>query len=360
MTIRLGEYLVQGDMYSRDYGVHGRLYLRGEDEEKPMVLRFDVTGDPGPDLMGKHIRFAPAEDDNAQKVLPREKYRAINPTQHGVTGTMTAQGWVKALPCSTEEFARREELGEAPPTTWRRNFMLEWFGPSGRIMVEMAGAEVEYCTRERDQDDEDDEGDWEPLENLALPPWIDPRDSQPAQGTFEQEEKSLKVEARRAFEVPEGDEEFWEKVKGGERARIDRAISGITDEEADQSLEDLQRMDFCIESDTKEPLTAYISDWSDLPKPDELDDEAVEAALKSLLARMVLCGVVLDVCKHYTPRDCYRLLLEDIIPEGGFHEELVGTGWIQHYSTYENCAKCDEEFELEYEDYEREREDEGE
>ena len=60
VTIRLGEYLVEGTMYSKgNYGVHGFLWLRGEEEdEEPMALRFEVTGDPGPDLYGKHIRFA--------------------------------------------------------------------------------------------------------------------------------------------------------------------------------------------------------------------------------------------------------------------------------------------------------------
>lgn len=357
MAIRLGEYIVKGEMYSKgDYGVHGFLFFRGEDDEdEPMRLRFEVTGDPGPDLKGKHIRFAPAEDDGTQKVLPREDFLAINPTQHGVAGTMTAQGWVKALPCTVEEYVRRAELGEPPPTEWRRYLMLEWFGPSGRITVEMAGPEVEYCTREPAMDDEEDDGDWAPLENLALPPWIDARDSEPAEESFDQAESELAVEERRPFEVPEKDLDFWEKIKGGEDARIDRAIKGIPEEKADQDLEDLQRMDYAMEYGEKEPLTSIIGDPKDLPQPDDLDDQAVEAELKSLLARLVLRGIVLDVCDHYTPRDCYRLLLEEIIPEGGFHEELVGTGWIQHYSTYDHCKKCDEEFEIEFEEIERGR-----
>lgn len=361
MTIRLGEYLVEGTMYSKgNYGVHGFLWLRGEeDEEEPMALRFEVTGDPGPDLWGKHIRFAPAEDDASQKGMSREKFRAINPTQHGVTGTMTAQGWVKALPCGVEEFARRSELGEAPPMEWRRYFMLEWFGPSGRITVELAGAEVEYCTREPARDDGEDEGDWESLPNLALPPWIDARDSEPPAAVFDLEDQELTVEERRPFEAPDKDSEFWETVRGGEEGRIDRAIRGVSEEEAEQNLEDLQRMDYCMESGVKEPLTAFIGDWKELPNPDDLDDQAVEAQLKSLLARLVLCGVVLDVCGHYTPRDCYRLLVEEIIPEQGFHEDLVGTGWIQHFSTYDHCARCDEESEIEFEEYERKRKERG-
>ena len=40
-----------------------------------------------------------------------------------------------------------------------------------------------------------------------------------------------------------------------------------------------------------------------------------------------------------------RWLLEEILVEGRFHPEMVGSGWVQHYSTWESCPECAQEFE---------------
>lgn len=362
MAIRLGEHIVYGEFYNTNhYSTHGFLVLRGEgdsgDEDEVMRLHFGVTGDCSPDLKGKHIRFEPAEDDGTQIPLSREAFNKINPTQHGVTGTMTAQGWVQALPCTVEEFVFRSALGEPPPTEWRNRFFLEWFGPGGRVTVELAGATVEYCTREPDREDEDDDddGDWEPVPNLAFPPYLEgPKaGSGPSVTRITREADAFEVQEMRPFEVEEvdlGGGDDLQQSLDAESSRIDREIAGISDDEVRKDLEQLQRMDYCMEHGEKKPMEAFIGDWSQLPRPEDLDDGAVEDALKALLVRLVAYGVVLDVCEHFTPRDCYRLLLEDILPEGGAYEELLGTAWIQHYSTYENCPKCDAEFEEEYRD----------
>ena len=71
--------------------------------------------------------------------------------------------------------------------------------------------------------------------------------------------------------------------------------------------------------------------------------------LKGVLARLVMIGVVLDVCDHFTPRDCYTLLIDEIIKEDGTYEELVGTGWVQHFSTWEYCKACEEEMDAKFE-----------
>src|SRR5690606_28093208 len=65
--------------------------------------------------------------------------------------------------CPTEEYIQRCRLGEAPPTEWGRHLYLEWYGQNGRVVVELAGAVVEMCTRQLDSSIEDDEGDWVPL-----------------------------------------------------------------------------------------------------------------------------------------------------------------------------------------------------
>jgi hypothetical protein len=61
-----------------------------------------------------------------------------------------------------------------------------------------------------------------------------------------------------------------------------------------------------------------------------------------------MVGVSLDMCEHFTPRDAYRLLVEQLLHEPGAYRELRGTGWVQHVSTWEFCPACEAEFEREW------------
>ncbi|MEN6625159.1 MAG: hypothetical protein ABFD69_02905 [Candidatus Sumerlaeia bacterium] len=53
----------------------------------------------------------------------------------------------------------------------------------------------------------------------------------------------------------------------------------------------------------------------------------------------------IDICQHYSLRDVYRLLYDNMHDEWRFHPELAGTGWVQHYSTWEYCKECERELE---------------
>lgn len=360
MSIRLGEYIVYGELRNlRNYSTHGFLVLRGEegaDEEEKTILRFELTGNCDADLKGKHIRFEPAPDDPMQTIFRKEDFSGFDfLSQHGPTGKMSAQGWVRTLPCTVAEFLHRSKLGEPPPTQWKDHLFLEWFGPNGRVTVELGGAKVEYCTREPNYKDENDEGEWTALPNLALPPDLDPPKpgAGPSITKFEIHDNHIHVEEIRPMppEYEKGQEvpDDLQSILDAEAARIDRAITGESEEDADRDLDYLKRMDYCMERGEKKSFESLLGDFSTLPNPDDLDDEAVEQELKLLLARLVIFGVVLDVCEHFTPRDCYRLLLDDILKEEGAYEALIGTGWVQHYSTWENCPKCEEEMEKEFE-----------
>ncbi len=355
MSIRLGEYVLCGELWTtKRYGVHGYVALRGEQNEygEHMALRLELTGTTAPDLRGKHIRFEPAADDGSLKDYNWTDFKKLSLSQNGPTGTMTTQGWVRALPCSVEEFVSRCKLGEAPPTPWRDRLMLEWFSQNGRVTVELAGATVEFCTREPDDDNEDDEGDWAPIENLALPPEMDPsKQAGPSITRFEVDDDSCQIDTIRPVPLDVDDEEDGDDFQAtldAETRRVDRAIRGESDEAVD-GLDALKRMDYCLEHGETVSLSAFIGNFNELPKPESLDDEAIEGELKALLARMVMHGVVLDVCEHFSPRDCYTLLLEKIVPEEGAYKELSGTGWAQHFSTWEYCKQCDEEFEKRFE-----------
>ena len=58
-----------------------------------------------------------------------------------------------------------------------------------------------------------------------------------------------------------------------------------------------------------------------------------------------MLGIALDVCEHFSPRDCYGLLRDTILAEPSVYMELVGTSWVQHVMTSEYCADCEAEFE---------------
>ena len=109
-------------------------------------------------------------------------------------------------------------------------------------------------------------------------------------------------------------------------------------------------MDEVVDGDKDEPLATLFDPPLSLKCPDQITDEAEAATLLGvLLARLALHGVALDMCEHYTALDAYRLLLEEILPQANIHPQLLSTGFIQHYSTWEYCPKCEAEFETEYE-----------
>ena len=83
--------------------------------------------------------------------------------------------------------------------------------------------------------------------------------------------------------------------------------------------------------------------------------ESPTEALKTLLAQLALFGISLDICEHFTPRDAYRLLLEEICPGETAYPELRNTQWVQHFMTSEFCPACEAEFDREYEQRERQR-----
>ena len=353
MAFRLGDYVVYGELRNRHYTTFGIIVLRGEKPGEETVVRLDLTGDCDRDLRGKTFRFRPAGDSSDGPVFREEEFPRFQIGQIGPTGAMTAQGWVKVMPCSVEEFLRRAELGEAPPTEWKRHLYLEWYSQNGRVVVEMADPEVEECVREprhgRDTDDED-EGDWVPLPNLALPP--DLGESGPAAGPditmIFCDEDGTRVEQWKPSESDGAEEDDpshstpLQRQLDAESAAIDRAVCQSPDysESGSDISRDLELMDDCIEHSQRQPLFLLLDDTSQLPPPEELDDQQVETALKGLLMRMAMIGVALDVCEHFTPRDCYRLLRDRILLEPNAYPELIGTGWGQHVATYEYCKEC--------------------
>jgi hypothetical protein len=45
---------------------------------------------------------------------------------------------------------------------------------------------------------------------------------------------------------------------------------------------------------------------------------------------------IVILCGHFL---AFSLLLDEILPDSSAYEELIGTGWVQNYTTYEFCPK---------------------
>jgi hypothetical protein len=132
----------------------------------------------------------------------------------------------------------------------------------------------------------------------------------------------------------------------------DEVIPGIDEqtkrlyESWDEIFEGKKDVPLCTIFDP--PLTIY--------PVDKLSDADVESAFKVILRRLAMHSVALDMCEHFTPRDAYRLLVEEILPKYPVYPGLPLTGYVQHYSTWEYCRKCDEEFEARWQAEEKQRE----
>ncbi len=328
MAIRLGEHVVYAEIRNEKwYSTFGIVVLADEEGDKHGPIRFELTGNCLDDMRGKCVRIFPNEDGPPPTPFDRHAIPRFHPHQVGPTGTMTTQGWVKVMPCSVEEFLKRSKLGEPPPTTWARRLYLEWYGPNGRVVIEMADPVVEVCTRAPENND--DEGEWEPLPNRAPHPDSDQYVAEAGPGI---------VVVGPGLESPIASDDV-DALPGAEE-------NAARDEE--DPLYACRLIDDCIDNAVEVPLASLIGGIDELPPADALEESALEPLLKQILARMALAGAALHVCEHYSLRDCYRLLRDELLVEPSAFGELVGTGWTQNMMTHEYCKACDEEAERKF------------
>jgi hypothetical protein len=143
MAFRLSDLVTAGFfMNSRRYSTHGRLLLRGGE----MVVAFELTGDPSPDLRGRKLEFEVPENDREPSDEDRRLAKEFRPHQIGPTGEITAAQKVRVFDCSAEEFMRRSELGEPPPARWEDCLYLEWFSQNGRVVIELPMSKIRFLS----------------------------------------------------------------------------------------------------------------------------------------------------------------------------------------------------------------------
>jgi hypothetical protein len=360
MALRLGDQVVCGEILNtRNYSVHGWIGLRGREQR----VLLQLTGNPEPDLAGRHIRFEaridPVADESALEE-PEPGLKKLAWQQVGPTGTMTAARRIKVADSPPEESLRGTELGESPPTQWKRCLHLEWFSQNGHVILELIDPIIEFVEPDESATDppSHDAGDPDAMDELAFDTdGIDESDvTASLEGEFgddllDDDEPSPEDDPYNLF--PEDLQDLLE-AETDAPSWLDE-----TGEDVPDSIRELELMDELIERGEGEPIETIFDSPLTLPSPDQLADDAeAEPVLKSLLAQLALYGIALDVCEHYSPRDAYRLLVEQICKEEGAYPELRNTQWVQHFMTSEFCEECDAEFEREYEERERRRREE--
>jgi hypothetical protein len=248
---------------------------------------------------------------------------------------MTARGWVRTLPCPVAEFMARARLGEPPPTTWKNRLYLEWYGPDGRMVVELVGALMEVCTREPDESKAMDWGDWVPLPNPVPPPESWAADISPGDITITTVHADGEMSTSSGLEPLEEDSLDLARVPGYAAHETARGGVGKCEWPADCRSGDGHRNRV-----NRLPILRALCDSEQLPHPDDLGETEVEAQLKLLLARLARLGVAFHVCDHCMPRDAYRLLRDRILPELGVDGAPADDGAVRQFMVSEYCHRC--------------------
>ncbi|MBW3597751.1 MAG: hypothetical protein KY475_10805 [Planctomycetes bacterium] len=380
MALRLSDLVVCGEIFNTSwYSVHGWLALRGGEQ----MVHLQLTGNCAADLAGWHFRFESRDAEAKRPGLTPDDMKGFAWQQVGPTGEMTIKD-ISPPPPSERSPA---VAGKQPP---QKCLHLEWFSQNGRILVELIDPKIElleyndleanpagpprqradtddelfdaeFAEFEPESDaldaamlDEDDGGlPWEDDDEADVSSWLEDDDDDEEEDPYGLLPEALKQHF---------DDAACETDQSLNLEDLPDAPPWLAadDEDKPEVVRELELMDDCIERGDGEFLSDLFDGPLQLPRPEQLgSDEAAEHALKTLLATLARCGVSLAVCHHFTPRDAYRLLIDEICVGQRAYRELQGTQWVQTFMTSEYCPQCDEEFEREYQEYERRRKERG-
>ena len=378
--LRLGPLVVSGEIdNTRPYAVCGWLKLRGQ--EHPITL--NLTGDAGEGLRGKRVHFETAPG-GVQLFASPDLSEALAWQQVGPTGPMTLDrvasvGPLAGLtpPASGPDPAPRGDYAPRSDRPDRQALRLEWDSQNGRVLLDLAGAAVTVLPALDDLDELDDPDlDWDDDEEddefLGLTGddedglfasgggglLFDDEDDDPF-GLFDPDLQDALDKEADAVDRESMPDLFGGGFGGFGEDDFGDGGFGDGDRPGGQFGEDLKRLEALIEGDAGVPIAQVFDPPLRLRRAEQLDDARVEIALKLLLSRMAAHGIALDVCEHFTPRQCYAYLLEEICPTELTHPDLDPVRWVQHFSTSDACPACEAEFEREFEEYERHRRRDG-
>lgn len=365
MTWQLEKSLIRGELFNlRPNDVHGWLELKGA----PSLVHLGLTGNLEGELFGKRIQFetelADGDNKDSSTSSPNTEsppssadFEALEIQQIGPTGTMKL---VRTPAQGTEQESVR--------------LVLQWYSQNGEMKIDLLNPRLEFVAADTDEKSSmpasDDDGESVFLEESEdeFPGFPDDADADDPYGLFPpQLEEQLEDEVNSpeiaaidegslgdgAAEPGFGPDDPLAEYPFEERAKRswDEVIPGIDEqtkrlyESWDEIFEGKKDVPLCTIFDP--PLTIY--------PVDKLSDAEVDMAFKVILRRLAMHSVALDMCEHFSSRDAYRLLVEEILPKCPIYPGLPLTGYVQHYSTWEYCRKCEEEFEAKWQAEEKER-----
>ncbi|QDU94968.1 hypothetical protein [Lignipirellula cremea] len=322
MVVRLSDSVICGELFNtNNYTTHGWVGLQGFD--RPLMLQ--LTGNPSPDLAGRRIRFEvrtslPEPSDEQEARLAELAWQQVGPTCE-----MTLQCPTDARPC----------------------LHLEWLSQNGRMVIDLVDPVIEYLDIEEEEDEEDDV-DWgvQDLDRDDVRDGLDD-DLDELDSLFADEDDDdddpyglLPPDLNEHFEA-----EAWKTDRSIEPQGDD---ADDAEEDSEATLRELRLMDELIERGEGDLIRTIFDRPLRFPRPEHISDEEIEGHLKLLLAELALFGIALDMCEHYTPRQAYRLLLEEICSQQRAYPELRNTQWVQHFMTSEYCPQCEAEIEREF------------
>lgn len=372
MAYRLESYVLRGEIRnSNRNSVSGWLEVlrASEDGEgtapEPRLVRLSLVGNLQGELAGREFRFEVREKDlpNPRPVLEEAFYD----DQIGTVGDSVYR-MVRVPLIPIEEFYMARKRGETPPEEQRASLYLEWYSQNGRVVLELVDPILEFDEQydlladpePEPVPDQNDVGAMSitaiSLDDNGVSHFDADSISEPGEDDdpFElfpkdlnQQISQLPLDADTVDDTSslEGELAFAD-IEPREPRSWDEVIPGI-DPETKAMYE---QWDEVTHGTKDEPLTWLFESPLFLPKPDNvLDEQQAWTALQSLLAAMALRGVAFDMCPHFTAIQAYRLLIEELLPEAGVHPNLVATGWVQHYGSWESCEECQAEFDAEYE-----------
>lgn len=387
MAQRINDFVIRGEICNRRRNsVSGWLeVLRrekhdGQETVEPTIVTLALTGNLGGELEGLTFRFEVRERDvpNPRPVLdPNFQMRQI-----GAMGDSVFR-MVRVPLIPIEEFYLASKRGETPPEEQRASIYLEWYSQNGRVVLELLDPKIEF------------EGNYSDLKDPEPEPVPSPEDVGPPQittvirnddGTFD-----VIPDQTEATEIDKDDDDdpfgLFPKDIEDQIRHSAYVVPDFSDDDAADDLpsttagthDDLPWIDDQpmpsespttprswdevipgIDPETKamyeswdevtdgtkdEPLTWLFDGPLCLPSPNDVRDEThAWEVLRPLLTAMALRGVAFDMCPHFTAIRAYRLLIEDLLQDATVHPDLVATGFVQHFGSYDSCEECAAEF----------------
>jgi hypothetical protein len=297
---------------------HGVLEIAGMDR----IIPFSLVGDAGPSLIGRAFDFFRTERSGPSSPIVGK----FATQQHGVVGSM----YIRAARVPVGDYLGALARQEKIETEVRLVLHLEWFGPKGRVVMELIDPRFEL-----------DEGP--PLEPPAHPD--DEPEPQPSgisatsiRMKHDMETTLEIVELLLAKEEAEGREGLLEEFESELFEEVE--IASSSEDDFTREMEIGERM---ILGEGGDFLSSMLEPQR-LPKPDDITEEQAETLFKGLLIQLVQRSVMLHLCVHATYREGYRYMLE-LLHEERVPKEITGSGWTMNYNYGEICPACAKEWE---------------